>query len=80
MANKREKSDEKIIHIQKSVDDIKRRELEQTQELLVGLTNELFDKVEKMSTSKEKSRNRFDSNQELFKAENLAFMKRKEKT
>ena len=44
---------EKINSIKESMDDIKRREFEQTQELLVSLTNELFDKVEKMSTSKE---------------------------
>ena len=44
---------EKINSIKESMDDFKRREVEQTQELLVSLTNELFDKVEKMSTSKE---------------------------
>ena len=41
------------------MDDIKRRELDQTQKLLVGLTNELFDKGEKMSASKEKSKFEF---------------------
>jgi len=56
MADIREKSDEKIDQIQKSVDDIKRRELEQTQKLLVGLTNELFDKVEKMNPTMEESK------------------------
>jgi len=56
MADIREKSDEKIDQIQKSVDDMKRRELEQTQKLLVGLTNELFDKVEKMNPTKEESK------------------------
>jgi len=56
MADIREKSDEKIDQIQKSVDDMKRRELEQTQKLLVGLTNELFDKVEEMNPTKEESK------------------------
>jgi len=56
MADIRKKSDEKIDQIQKSVDDMKRRELEQTQKLLVGLTNELFDKVEKMNPTKEESK------------------------
>ena len=36
---------------------IRRCELEQTQELLVGLTNELFEKVERME-SKKKSTNK----------------------
>ena len=56
MADIREKSDEKIDRIQKSVDDIKRRELEQIQELLVGLTQELFDKIEKMNPTKDVSK------------------------
>jgi hypothetical protein len=56
LANKREKSDEIIRPIKESMDDIKRRELDQTQKLLVGLTNELFDQGEKMSASKEKSK------------------------
>ena len=45
-------SEEKISIERKLRDDIKRREQEQTQELLVGLTNELFEKVEKMSAKK----------------------------
>jgi len=49
----REKSDQKIDHIQKSMDDIKRRELEQIQKLLVDLINELFDRIEKMNPTKE---------------------------
>ncbi len=52
----REKSDQKIDHIQKSMDDIKRRELEQIQKLLVDLINELFDRIEKMNPTKEKSK------------------------
>ncbi len=52
----REKSDQKIDHIQKSMDDIKRRELEQIQKLLVDLINELFDKIEKMNPTKEESK------------------------
>ena len=49
-----EGSEEKISINRKLRDDIKRREQEQTQELLIGLTNELFEKVEKLS-AKEKS-------------------------
>ena len=49
----REKSDQPIDHIQKSMDDIKRRELEQIQKLLVDLINELFDRIEKMNPTKE---------------------------
>jgi hypothetical protein len=45
-------SEEKISIERKLRDDIKRREQEQTQKLLVGLTNELFEKVEKMSAKK----------------------------
>ena len=45
-------SEEKILIDRKLRDDIKRREQEQTQELLVGLTNELFEKVEKLSTKR----------------------------
>jgi hypothetical protein len=45
-------SEEKTSIERKLRDDIKRREQEQTQELLVGLTNELFEKVEKMSAKK----------------------------
>jgi len=52
----REKSDQKIDHIQKSMDDIKRRELEQIQKLLVDLINELFDRIEKMNPTKEESK------------------------
>jgi len=51
-----EKSDQKIDHIQKSMDDIKRRELEQIQKLLADLINELFDKIEKMNPTKEESK------------------------
>jgi len=48
-------SEEKITLNRELRDDMKRREQEQTQELLVGITNELFEKVEKLS-AKEKSR------------------------
>jgi len=41
---------------------LKHREFEQTQKLLVGLTNELFDQVEKMSNPKEKSNGQKMSN------------------
>ncbi len=59
MADIREKSDEIIRPIKESMGFIQHRELEQKQELLVGLTNELFYKVEKMSASKEKSKFEF---------------------
>jgi len=39
-----------------ATDDIKRREFEQTQELLVGLTNELFEKVEKINAKTKESK------------------------
>jgi len=48
-------SEEKITLTRELRDEMKRREQEQTQELLVGITNELFEKVEKLS-AKEKSR------------------------
>jgi len=47
-------SEENLIPIEEPEVVLKHREFEQTQELLVGLTNELFEKVEKMSTAKEK--------------------------
>ena len=47
-------NEEKIRPIEEPEVVLKHREFEQTQKLLVGLTNELFDQVEKMSTSKEK--------------------------
>ena len=47
-------SEEKIKPIEEPEVVLKHREFEQTQELLVGLTNELFDQVEKMSTPKKK--------------------------
>ena len=47
-------SEEKLKPIEEPEVVLKHREFEQTQELLVGLTNELFDKVEKMSTPMEK--------------------------
>jgi hypothetical protein len=46
--------EEKITHNKKIRYEMKRREQVQTQELLVGLTNELFEKVKKLS-EKEKS-------------------------
>lgn len=51
-----EKSDEKIDPIKESVDIIKRRELEQIQVLLVGLTHKLADKIEEMNSTKEDSK------------------------
>ena len=47
-------NEEKIRPIEEPEVVLKHREFEQTQKLLVGLTNELFDQVEKMSNSKEK--------------------------
>ncbi len=47
-------SEEKLKPIEEPEVVLKHREFEQTQELLVGLTNELFDQVEKMSTPKKK--------------------------
>jgi hypothetical protein len=48
-------SEEKMMLNRELRDEMKRREQEQTHELLVGITNELFEKVEKLS-AKEKSR------------------------
>ena len=45
-------SEEKIMPIEEPEVVLKHREFEQTQKLLVGLTNELFDKVEKMDSKK----------------------------
>ena len=53
-----ELNDEKITHDRKSRDDMKRREQDQKQELLVALTNELFEKVEKLSTRKKSKSNK----------------------
>jgi len=51
-----EKSDKKNNPKEESKDVIKRHELEQTHKLLVTLSNDLFDKVEKMNTKKEDSK------------------------
>ena len=51
-----EKSDEKIDPIKESVDIIKRRELEQIQVLLVGLTHKLADKIKEINSTKEDSK------------------------
>ena len=50
-----ELNDETIIHDGESRVEMKRREQEQKQELLVALTNELFEQVEKISAKKPKS-------------------------
>ena len=47
--NYQEESNKKITFDSELKDEMKRREQEQTQELLVGLANELFERVEKMS-------------------------------
>jgi len=49
-------SEEKFKPIEEPEVVLKHREFVQTQELLVGLTNELFDKVEKMNPTKEESK------------------------
>jgi hypothetical protein len=51
-----EKNNQKNHSFKETTDDIKRREFEQTQELLVGLTNELFEKVEKMNSKTEEAK------------------------
>lgn len=50
-----EQSKDKIKPVEETKDIFKRSELEQTQELLVGLTSELFNKIEKLE-KKEKSK------------------------
>ena len=50
-----ELNDEKITHDRESRADMKRREQDQKQELLVALTNELFEQVEKINAKKPKS-------------------------
>ena len=50
------KNNEKNHSLKETKDDIKRREFEQTQELLVGLTNELFEKVKKMNLKTKESK------------------------
>ena len=54
---KMEKPDEKIEPITEPRNILKSRELEQTQELLMNLTNELFNKIEKLE-KKEKIKNK----------------------
>ena len=51
-------SEEKLKPIEEPEVVLKHREFEQTQKLLVGLTNELFDKVEKMNPTKEESKDK----------------------
>jgi len=51
-----EKYNRKNHSFKETTDGIKRREFEQTQELLVGLTNELFEKVEKMNAKTKESK------------------------
>lgn len=57
-----EMNEEKITHDRESGADIKRREQEQKQELLVALTNKLFEQVEKISAKKPKSTKNTKSN------------------
>ena len=40
-------------HLEISKDDARKKEIEQTQKLLVGLVDELFDKIEKLNKKKE---------------------------
>lgn len=49
---------EKIPHDRKLRDDMKRREQEQTQNLLIGLTNELFEKIERINKMKNENKNK----------------------
>jgi len=48
-----ENSDDKIEPDDESVENFKIRELEQTKELLMGLTKELLNKIESVETKKE---------------------------
>ncbi len=50
------KSSEKISEDRQLRAELKKREYEQTQELLVSLTNELYEKIEKLDSPKEKPR------------------------
>ena len=65
-----EKSDEKIEPCDESMDIIKIRELEQIKELLVGLTNELFNKIESLE-KKEESKNQKIKTKEKPQNENV---------
>jgi len=65
-----EKSDDKIEPYNESMDIIKIRELEQTKELLVGLTNELFNKIESLE-KKEESENQKIKTKEKVQSESL---------
>jgi dGTP triphosphohydrolase len=51
-----EKNSQKNHSFKETTDAINLREFEQTQELLVGLTNELFEKVEKMNSKTKESK------------------------
>ena len=67
-----EKFDEKIDPIKESVDIIKRRELEQIQVLLVGLTHKLANKIEEMNSTKEDSKvEKMNSTKEDSKVEKM---------
>ena len=65
-------SEEKILIDRKLRDDIKRREQEQTQELLVGLTNELFEKVEKLSAKKKSNTKKITKEKSEFQKTNYS--------
>jgi len=54
----------KIVPIKESEEVYRNRELEQTQELLVGLTQELFNKIEELE-SKEKTEKIIESEEEF---------------
>lgn len=59
-----EKSNERIEPSRELMDIIKIRELEQTKELLVGLTNELFNKIEILEKKKESKAEEFETREE----------------
>ena len=74
-----EKSKEKIKLIKESKNVLKRRELEQTQELLVGLTNELFNKIEKMEKKETSENKEFDTGKETSESDEINTPKEKSK-
>ncbi len=65
-----EKSDDKIEPYNESMDIIKIRELQETKELLVRLTNQLFNKIESLEKKKE-SENQKIKTKEKVQSESL---------
>ena len=58
------KSQPQIVPIKESKEVLKNREVEQTQELLVGLIQELFNKIDQMESSQDVKTEKFETTSE----------------